>query len=862
MGLLGNFVGNALGMQSAEEYTRSVEAADRLQRLQRANQTRINQLNYGVDKNQRAGIAAAPQFNPDEAFQFDDLQQPGMRDIPVAPPEQPSAPSAPAPDEGTIEEFVENEKNRGFGDATLPETAAPPSVPEFDSGQTVINPNDNQNIPNNQIPVPEFQNPDLSVLFPQGTTPEDSVSDEVKDSLMFQGMPWKIIDKNNGKVVIHNGVEYDIKDVGDGSYILTDRYGRPNYGLTQKFTEGRQRGVTNTEIVPRTNSYADDLAAATVDNAFVSNALKSVKENKFRNGITGSTVGYARQFGVDVGEALGLLAVESNFGNVKFDNRASTRGPLQIQNLAYKDVKAFYQGDKPAGVSDAQWAAMTAAVAKMPRNHSNLTDTNDQIAAGLLYYKMIELKGVDKRFQAAAYYDGYGKYIGINDISDVKNFSGPNTLESVTKYNSAVLGLKQYMTQLGDYYYGDGTPAQRPPEATDSDEAASEQAAATAAASQTATEAAAAAATTESGYEIRQEDGPVVFKDGQPVLRFAGPNGQAEAEAFIAQETGAAPKVVVNGKEEPSVATTGVDPDITKFLQNPPNIGIETSNILKRRQNDAAIIQQRVQQLNDAVARNNQKVAEYERMAQVARISGDLDGYERYRGLADTANESSRLLVQEANNQNAAGVAAMQEYDEKLLLVQGAQALQDLSFGSTARAGAVLSAYSGLDIQVRPRSDGLFDIVVQGQVQATYTNAELADKLQSTFSQAYRDAKNKRKAARADAIFESDLDTAAEIKKIQAEMIKVLTTDAAKAQQAQELEIIKNSKGQIISLGEGKALIRTGNGIYIFMDPNGQIPDANNPGKFTRGFVKKTVTSDEADALVAGSGSGDAYATN
>ena len=184
------------------------------------------------------------------------------------------------------------------------------------------------------------------------------MSDEEKQSLHVQGFPWKVIDKNGGKVVVHNGVEYDIKEVGDGSFILTNRMGMPNYPLTDAFTKARIRGITDTEIKPRTNSYEDDLAAATVDNDFIANALKSVKDNKFRNGITISTVGFARQFGVDEGEALGLLAVESNFGNVKFDNRSSTRGPLQIQNLAYKDVKAFYKGPKPDGVTDAQWSAM------------------------------------------------------------------------------------------------------------------------------------------------------------------------------------------------------------------------------------------------------------------------------------------------------------------------------------------------------------------------------------------------------------------------------------------------------------------------------------------------------------------------
>ena len=94
MALFGNFIGGALGMQSAEEYTSSVEAADRLQKLQRANLARENQLKYGVDKTQREGADGVAPLTPDDAFSLDNLQQPGLRDIPLPPPE----PEATQPD--------------------------------------------------------------------------------------------------------------------------------------------------------------------------------------------------------------------------------------------------------------------------------------------------------------------------------------------------------------------------------------------------------------------------------------------------------------------------------------------------------------------------------------------------------------------------------------------------------------------------------------------------------------------------------------------------------------------------------------------------------------------------------------------
>ena len=58
-------------------------------------------------------------------------------------------------------------------------------------------------------------------------------------------------------VVVHNGVEYDIKEVGDGSFILTNRMGMPNYSLTDAFTKEPASDIaTNSER--RTKKVIED----------------------------------------------------------------------------------------------------------------------------------------------------------------------------------------------------------------------------------------------------------------------------------------------------------------------------------------------------------------------------------------------------------------------------------------------------------------------------------------------------------------------------------------------------------------------------------------------------------------------------
>ena len=332
---------------------------------------------------------------------------------------------------------------------------------------------------------------------------------------------------------------------------------------------------------------------------------------------------------------------------------------------------------------------------------------------------------------------------------------------------------------------------------------------------------------------------------------------------------GTAPVTNADGTEKKSIATTEVtepEQEIVTFLENPPNIGIEMQNLLDSRKLQLEIFERSSQRVNDQIAANNAKAAEYDQMARIYLQGGDIANYEKYSGLADgMAKQSTELKNGVLEAQDAVRLE-LSELDNKILLVQGAKALQDLSFGSTARAGAVLSAFSGLDIQVVPRSDGQFDITINGQPQGNpLTYDQLADKLQSTYSAAFRESKQTRAAKRADLVFEKDLDTAAEIAKIEAQMQRELTVEQRKAYLDLIKEEAKAAKGQMLSLGEGKALIRTPQGQYIFIDPAGRVADPNSESGFSRGFEKKYISTQDADALIAkmdqGSGSGDPYKT-
>ena len=104
MGLLGNFLGNALGMQSAEEYTQSVEAASRLRDLQNRNQSLKDEAKVpvtNVDTDQVGGLKI-----PD-TLDLGPLTQPPLKDIP-------KPPKPPVDQEGGVADGI-SEADRAMG---------------------------------------------------------------------------------------------------------------------------------------------------------------------------------------------------------------------------------------------------------------------------------------------------------------------------------------------------------------------------------------------------------------------------------------------------------------------------------------------------------------------------------------------------------------------------------------------------------------------------------------------------------------------------------------------------------------------------------------------------------------------------
>ena len=595
-----------------------------------------------------------------------------------------------------------------------------PPVANLDTSKTVIVPGDEKGSGSkDQIIKPEFGSPDLSVLFPQGTVQKDDASDEEKEALHVFGKPWKVMDKNGGKILVFNGVEYDIVDAfGDGSsFVLQDSYGHAvPPALQNAFTQGRAKGITNTEIVPEDATVETKTGAGAIRNTFVNNAVKAVDNDRFRNVQTEITVEQARLLGVDQGKALSLLAIESNFGGVDF-TKGPAKGALQIEEPAYKDVKAFYAGKTPAGVDAAEWAKLKQAAAQLPKSFLQLTDNRDQITAGLLYFRLIGFKGVAPEFQGAAYNDGYSKFIGINSLKDVKKFAKNHDFKSVNTYNQAFLSLNGYLNKVGNYYYP--ASGNQPPVA-----------------------------------KIGPASGTTASGTSTTTTGNTGGTANAAPSTIVTNQTTVDNTSRSMNIPPKNVTDTGAGKDGSVVTQN-----------LKKPEDGA----KRIQKLTDVP---NRLGFEFQKAMENRNIlSQTLQNMQRA-GLTGI----NRPEYQK-------GIADMMVLDSMLYVMQSEDALMSFEMsGNPARLNSVMDAFTGGGALIQARNDGKFDFIrpdgtaIPGLEGLSAGQVKL--NARTIFDQKYRQSIEAATAKKNEAIFESKLKQIEEARKInaqaQADMIKKL----------------------------------------------------------------------------------------
>tara|TARA_R100000231_G_scaffold47840_1_gene40937 strand:- start:11756 stop:13561 length:1806 start_codon:yes stop_codon:yes gene_type:complete len=269
------------------------------------------------------------------------------------------------------------------------------------------------------------------------------------------------------------------------------------------------------------------------------------------------------------------------------------------------------------------------------------------------------------------------------------------------------------------------------------------------------------------------------------------------------------------------------------YLANPSRAGQDTKYVLETRKQAARIVE-----------RFNQRAAEFARFAEIARLNGNFDSYEKYIDLANDA-ESKALTAR----------ASIAQVDQKLLYLQAMQGLNDLKFGNTAKAAMVWSMYSGRDVRIIPRTDGKFNITVDGEYYKTdVSEPALVQELRLTFDSNFRDSMNKLAGQKSMKLFEAGIDIQKELQKQQAIMIKEIKVQELKDKAALFLEMIKQANGEFKATGRGDG---TGtvviNGVLYFFNPQAKImgpDDKETFGPQLQPMIPPAVATGSGNAFV------------
>jgi hypothetical protein len=142
------------------------------------------------------------------------------------------------------------------------------------------------------------------------------------------------------------------------------------------------------------------------------------------------------------------------------------------------------------------------------------------------------------------------------------------------------------------------------------------------------------------------------------------------------------------------------------------------------------------------------------------------------------------------------------------------------------RLAAVWSQYAGVPIGIQPRSDGKWDIVVNGKrTKEGQTATEIADAARSGFDATFRHQKAAASAEYNKEEFKAKLEIQKENAKQLSQMIRDIAVERVKGNNAQALEWAKGNFGWDIKptgSGDGTVIIRApGSSPYLF-NPSGK----------------------------------------
>ena len=405
----------------------------------------------------------------------------------------------------------------------------------------------------------------------------------------------------------------------------------------------------------------------------------------------------ANEMGIDPVAALAIFGIEADFGRVNKGSGLGAFGSMQVTNAQFNNLQKWFADPANRAQVEAIYPNNPAMVdkvlgmiAKMKRAgpRANPAGSQGELVAGLaqlIYNKAI---GLPKNLWGAGYQANANK---------VLTNKGPLPIDdgniSISDYNQAYVSLYNHIAGK----------LNQPP--------------AGAAANQN------NQTTTKAGLQV-----PPVNNQGtnQTTAQATNTLNNVEAEKDLSSLEVIDQSGGVDTGEQPpeeKVTTTTKEPQPPAFyMEDPSRIGFELRNFLEERE----LI---INNTNKNIQVLTQRADYFRRLAQVSRA--DETSY-------NNLMKQSTDLMAKANTMRDAGALEAKKAENKIMLLQGMQALSDLQKGSVNRAAMVWSEFSGLDIRINTRSDGKYDVTVGGKPYKTMDYNQLSDTLRLAFDQGYR----------------------------------------------------------------------------------------------------------------------------
>jgi hypothetical protein len=171
--------------------------------------------------------------------------------------------------------------------------------------------------------------------------------------------------------------------------------------------------------------------------------------------------------------------------------------------------------------------------------------------------------------------------------------------------------------------------------------------------------------------------------------------------------------------------------------------------------------------------------------------------------------------------------AKIMELDESMFYLQGMQGLNDLALANDPRRlAAVWSRAKGQPIGIQPRSDGMYNVFINGnRLETPYSADDVSKAARATFDTSYVKQVTELQISQFTKGFEAQLDMAKENAKQLAQMIREVAVERVKGSNDQALQYMKDNFNWDIKptgAGDGTVIIRAPGSAPVVYNPTGK----------------------------------------